>query len=1378
MSLKEKQKSGIQVLILKNREKSFAKSRDLKKKEASVRTNSKFLLGLIFFILATSIIPTFFWVHIYINTPNQTQPISNEFISSLSFPTDAEKHKVEVNNVENYSFTEKTEDILLQNEQESTQQDLLGAPRIKLLYSNEEGIEIEFSISELIVEDINAPTGELYQKLSILGGGRLANIGKPELPTKGIYLDVPVGAELELQIKNPTFREENGYNIYPYQPSQVDSENNEIPFEKNLAAYQINSFYPSKIANIMDVGIIRAHRTALVLICPVIYNPYLKKIRLYTKINIHIKYTISNSDLLEEIPTINEKEKYNSDAFQSMFKNMYLNYQETLIFRNDTEILNRGDIDNDGANYLIISADQFYDNILPLAQNKEQKGFITKIVNLSEIGTNPSADNISTYIQNAYETWDPAPSYLLLVGDSNLLPVHYKNIHPYTDEWVASDLYYATVDGTDYFPDIFVGRLPVKTDNDLDIIINKILNYEINFNPTDVWRLKVLLAAHEELGKYFINTSESIRQYLENIGYICNTVYSGGSYSGTTQDIINYINEGTFLVNHRDHGSYYGWAHPSFKKSDINSLSNGDMLPVMFSLNCESGRFDFTQDCFGEALLKAQNKGVVGYIGSTRISYSGYNDELDKGLITSIWPEYSPGYTNYVGTSPKLGAILNFGKIYMYDKYVLTGGSGYPWEPTEEKTLTEFEEFNLLGDPELTIIPSQPFVPSNPFPPDGAIGVSTNPTLSVDVSDPNGDTMDVYFYNASDENLIGINNSVSSGRTASISWFGLSEGTIYEWYAVADDGIFNTTSPTWSFTTSSATYLPDLTDRGSSYSGFNPMTIIPGISDFDVWCDVENIGTVSTGTTFNVSYYASTDATITISDYLIGNDTVSSIAAGDWEDSSWSGTFSSGISDGTYYIGWIIDSYNVVNELNENNNEVYISSYQLLVDGTPPSNPTTCDQTEGSTSSDVWQNIVNDPSFSWSGATDSHSGVAGYYYYWGTDLSGTDTMYTTSTSYDPSAVGNGTYYLRVHTIDNAGNLAPWTTLYIFKYDETSPSNPTTCDQTEGSTSSDVWQNIVNDPSFSWSGATDSHSGVAGYYYYWGTDLSGTDTMYTTSTSYDPSAVGNGTYYLRVHTIDNAGNLAPWTTLYIFKYDDMNPSSSLSYTPEYSSNYILNITSFSLSASDGSGSGVDTIWYRIDDGDWIIYSEQFTLKDFDEGLHTIEYYSVDNVGNTESLNSESVYIDLLAPITNIQYVLASQPNIVNESTKFSLSAHDGAGSGIDSIFYRIDDGDWIIYSEQFTLKDFDEGLHTIEYYSVDNVGNIEKSEIVEVYLKLEGSDINDDGGGGGDDDGDDKDEKKGEGSLFLPISIVSAISAVSAASIIIAVLIKRKLKVNR
>jgi hypothetical protein len=73
-----------------------------------------------------------------------------------------------------------------------------------------------------------------------------------------------------------------------------------------------------------------------------------------------------------------------------------------------------------GARYLIITHDNFYNAIQPLAQWKHRKGMRTKVVKLSQIGS--STSQIKNYIESAYDTWQIPPEFLLLVGAPNYLP--------------------------------------------------------------------------------------------------------------------------------------------------------------------------------------------------------------------------------------------------------------------------------------------------------------------------------------------------------------------------------------------------------------------------------------------------------------------------------------------------------------------------------------------------------------------------------------------------------------------------------------------------------------------------------------------------------------------------------------------------------------------------------------------------------------------------------------------------------------------------------------------------------------------------------------------------------------------------------------------
>jgi len=89
--------------------------------------------------------------------------------------------------------------------------------------------------------------------------------------------------------------------------------------------------------------------------------------------------------------------------------------------------------------------------------------------------------------------------------------------------------------------------------------------------------------------------------------------------------------------------------------------------------------------------------------------------------------------------------------------------------------------------------------------------------------------MTIYFYNATSSELIATTSISASGSTstATTSWSGLGYEVNYEWYAVADDGIFTATSSTWNFTTisQSPSAPTDLKTEGATNpSGVSDLT--------------------------------------------------------------------------------------------------------------------------------------------------------------------------------------------------------------------------------------------------------------------------------------------------------------------------------------------------------------------------------------------------------------------------------------------------------------------------------------------------------------------------------------------------------------------------
>jgi hypothetical protein len=132
-----------------------------------------------------------------------------------------------------------------------------------------------------------------------------------------------------------------------------------------------------------------------------------------------------------------------------------------------------------------------------------------------------------------------------------------------------------------------------------------------------------------------------------------------------------------------------------------------------------------------------------------------------------------------------------------------------------------------------------PNKPIDPIPINGATGVGFNPTLSVEVNDPDLDILTVRFYDASDDSLIGADNAVPSGSRASVIWTNLAPSVTYSWYAIVDDGEFTNQSDTWSFTTGTVNNAPlqptdPSPEDGATDVGLNPtLSVEVNDPDFD-----------------------------------------------------------------------------------------------------------------------------------------------------------------------------------------------------------------------------------------------------------------------------------------------------------------------------------------------------------------------------------------------------------------------------------------------------------------------------------------------------------------------------------------------------------------
>ena len=175
-----------------------------------------------------------------------------------------------------------------------------------------------------------------------------------------------------------------------------------------------------------------------------------------------------------------------------------------------------------------------------------------------------------------------------------------------------------------------------------------------------------------------------------------------------------------------------------------------------------------------------------------------------------------------------------------------------------------------------------------------------------------------------------------------------------------------------------------------------------------------------------------------------------------------------------------------------------------------------------------------------------------------------------------------------------------------------------------------------------------------------------------------------------------------------------PKAKLTNAKVYTSNsttYTSGNIEMQISAVD-IHSGLDKIFFSKNGAAFSPYTDILTIQE--EQAHTIKYYAVDNVGNASASQEYRVTIDKTAPVTNLMLKGDSIPNVVSGRSSIAFKATD-AGSGVKSIYYKMNEGAFVRYSAPVQLINTKEAEYKLTYYAEDNVGNKESEHVYDLFV---------------------------------------------------------------
>lgn len=215
-------------------------------------------------------------------------------------------------------------------------------------------------------------------------------------------------------------------------------------------------------------------------------------------------------------------------------------------------------------------------------------------------------------------------------------------------------------------------------------------------------------------------------------------------------------------------------------------------------------------------------------------------------------------------------------------------------------------------------------------------------------------------------------------------------------------------------------------------------------------------------------------------------------------------------------------------------------------------------------------------------------------------------------------------------------------------------------------------------------------------YHWDLGDGGTATGMTHTYTYDE----DGMYDVVLNVTDNDGAFNQTAVRITVDTHPPETNATLNGTEGANDWYQGNVT-VTFNATDAL-SGVNATWYLLNET-WHLYNDSFVVSQ--EGRTTITYHSIDNATNREDNNTLLVKIDNTPPVTNV--TLEGDLGIqgwYRGPVTATLTANDTL-SGVDLIYYKVNDGDWDEYDDGVTVSS--NGNNTLYFYAVDNVSNEEE-----------------------------------------------------------------------
>ncbi|HEY5158634.1 MAG TPA: C25 family cysteine peptidase, partial [Anaerolineales bacterium] len=347
---------------------------------------------------------------------------------------------------------------------------------------------------------------------------------------------------------------------------------------------------------------------------------------------------------------------------------------------------------NRPAQYLIISHPDFINGLQPLVQARQAQGLTVSVVNVNDLYAqytsgvfDPQA--IKQYI--AYAARNLGTQYVLLVGGDtsdyrnylgrnsiSFIPSLYVTTGP-NAKFVPADPLYADLNG-DNEPDLAIGRFPVRTTAELNLMVIKTLSYA----GKSYGRTAVYATDLNDGIVSFKALSNGLAASMPAGWTVQNIHLDDMSVASARTQLLAAMNRGTALVTFTGHSGPASWTFSNlFNVNDAAALTNAGKPFVVVQWGCWNTYYvDPVNNYLVQKFLFSGDRGAAAVLGASTLTDSASEDLLGELLIPRM---VKPGMT--------IGQALQDAKSELAQ--------------THPELLDVLLGWSLMGDPALMVEP-------------------------------------------------------------------------------------------------------------------------------------------------------------------------------------------------------------------------------------------------------------------------------------------------------------------------------------------------------------------------------------------------------------------------------------------------------------------------------------------------------------------------------------------------------------------------------------------------------------------------------------------------------------------------------------------------